>query len=68
MKKKAKKRPEPTQELSPMAQSIMQKLAEHDKTKGLAQEAPTNSDDSSTKNSWVGTSHVHSLWSASATP
>jgi len=51
MRKKVKKMPEPTQDLSPMAQSIMQKLAEHDKTKGLAQEAPTSSDNSSTKNS-----------------
>ncbi|OZA13423.1 MAG: hypothetical protein B7Y05_09790 [Polynucleobacter sp. 24-46-87] len=50
MKKKVKKKPEPSQDLSPMAQSIMQKLAELDKTKGLDQDSPANSDDSSSKN------------------
>lgn len=43
MKKKAKK-PEPNKDLSPMAQSIMQKLAEHDKTKGLDPNVDQNTD------------------------
>ena len=43
MRKKAKK-PVPTQDLSPMAQSIMQKLAEHDKTKGLDPDVAQNPD------------------------
>ena len=36
IKKKKVKPAEPTQELSPMAQNILQKLAEHDKNKGLS--------------------------------
>ena len=36
IRKKKVKPAEPTQELSPMAQNILQKLAEHDKNKGLS--------------------------------
>ncbi|MCF8166259.1 MAG: hypothetical protein K9J35_06270 [Rhodoferax sp.] len=35
---------QPTQDLSPMAQNIMQKLAEHDKNKGLSPDAASKSD------------------------
>jgi hypothetical protein len=48
MRKKAKK-PVSTQDLSPMAKSIMQKLAEIDKSKGLEQESSTKPEDPSTK-------------------
>jgi hypothetical protein len=43
MKKKTKK-PKPNKDLSPMAQSIMQKLAEHDKIKGLDPDVDQKSD------------------------
>ena len=36
IRKKKAKPAEPTQDLSPMAQNILQKLAEHDKNKGLS--------------------------------
>jgi hypothetical protein len=35
---------EPTKDLSPMAQSIMQKMAEHDKNKGLSPDNASKSD------------------------
>jgi hypothetical protein len=44
LKKKKSKPSEPTQDLSPMAQNIMQKLAEHDKNKGLSPDVTTKSD------------------------
>ena len=49
MKKKIKKKSEPTQELSPMAQSIMQKLADIDKNKGLDRESTNNPEDQEIK-------------------
>lgn len=44
IKKKQVKPAEPTQELSPLAQNIMQKLAEHDKNKGLFPDVASKSD------------------------
>lgn len=44
IKKKQVKPAEPTQDLSPLAQNIMQKLAEHDKSKGLSPDAASKSD------------------------
>jgi hypothetical protein len=44
IKKKPAKPAEPTQDLSPMAHNIMQKLAEHDKNKGLSPDAASKSD------------------------
>ncbi len=44
IKKKQVKPAEPTQELSPLAQNIMQKLAEHDKNKGLSPDIASKSD------------------------
>jgi hypothetical protein len=44
IKKKKVKPAEPTQELSPLAQNIMQKLAEHDKNKGLSSDVASKSD------------------------
>ena len=50
MRRRAKKS-SPNKDMSPMAQSIMQKLAEHDKTKGLDQDPAINSDDPPVKRS-----------------
>ena len=44
IKKKRVKPAEPTQELSPMAQNILQKLAEHDKNKGLSSDMDSKSE------------------------
>ena len=44
IKKKRAKPAEPTQDLSPLAQNIMQKLAEHDKNKGLSPDIASKSD------------------------
>ena len=44
IKKKRAKPAEPTQDLSPMAQNIMQKLAEHDKNKGLSPDVASKPD------------------------
>jgi hypothetical protein len=44
-----KKKAEPSQELSPLAQNIMQKLAEHDKNKGLSPDNTKNSDNPANK-------------------
>ena len=44
IKKKKIKPTESSQDLSPMAQNIMQKLAEHDKNKGLSPDNTKNSD------------------------
>jgi len=44
IKKKPAKPAEPTQDLSPLAQNIMQKLAEHDKNKGLSPDVDGKSD------------------------
>ena len=44
IKKKKVKPAEPTQELSPMAQNILQKLAEHDKNKGLSPDDASKSE------------------------
>ena len=44
IKKKRAKPAEPTQDLSPLAQNIMQKLAEHDKNKGLSPDIANKSD------------------------
>jgi len=44
IKKKPAKPAEPTQDLSPLAQNIMQKLAEHDKNKGLSSDADSKSE------------------------
>ena len=44
IKKKKVKLAEPTQDLSPMAQNIMQKLSEHDKNKGLSPDSAGKSD------------------------
>ncbi len=49
LKKKKAKPSEPTKDLSPMAQSIMQKLAEHDKNKGLGPDVIKNSDSPANK-------------------
>ncbi len=43
LRKKVKK-PEPAKDLSPMAQSIMQKLAEHNKNKSLDPDMAKNAD------------------------
>ena len=44
IKKKKAKPAEPTQDLSPMAQNILQKLAEHDKNKGLSPDVASKSE------------------------
>ena len=44
IKKKRAKSAEPSQDLSPMAQNIMQKLAEHDKNKGLSPDDASKSE------------------------
>jgi hypothetical protein len=44
IKKKKVKLAEPTQDLSPLAQNIMQKLSEHDKNKGLSPDSASKSD------------------------
>ena len=44
LKKRKAKPAEPTQDLSPLAQNIMQKLAEHDKNKGLSSDITNSSD------------------------
>ena len=44
IKKKPAKPAEPTQDLSPMAHNIMQKLAEHDKNKGLSPDVDSKLD------------------------
>lgn len=44
IKKKRAKPAETTQDLSPMAHNIMQKLAEHDKNKGLSPDLASKSD------------------------
>jgi hypothetical protein len=44
IKKKQVKTAEPTQDLSPLAQNIMQKLSEHDKNKGLSPGSAKKSD------------------------
>jgi hypothetical protein len=44
IKKKKAKPAEPSQDLSPLAQNIMQKLAEHDKSKGLSPDSASKSD------------------------
>jgi len=44
IKKKRAKPAEPTQDLSPMAQNILQKLAEHDKNKGLSSDVDSKSE------------------------
>jgi hypothetical protein len=44
IKKKPAKPAEPTQDLSPMAHNIMQKLAEHDKSKGLSPDVASKSE------------------------
>ena len=44
IKKKKVKPAEPTQDLSPMAQNILQKLAEHDKNKGLSSDMDSKSE------------------------
>jgi hypothetical protein len=44
IKKKQVKPAEPTQDLSPLAQNIMQKLAEHDKNKGLSPDDASKSE------------------------
>jgi hypothetical protein len=44
IKKKRAKPAESSQDLSPMAQNIMQKLAEHDKNKGLSPDLASKSD------------------------
>jgi len=49
IKKKPAKPAEPTQDLSPMAHNIMQKLAEHDKNKGLSPDNTKNSDTPASK-------------------
>jgi hypothetical protein len=40
---------EPAKDLSPMAQSIMQKMAEHDKNKGFDTDVVKNSDSPANK-------------------
>jgi hypothetical protein len=49
LKKKKVKESETAKDLSPMAQSIMQKLAEHDKNKGLDPDVVKNSDSPANK-------------------
>jgi hypothetical protein len=49
IKKKKTKPTESSQDLSPMAQNIMQKLAEHDKNKGLSPDNTKNSDNPANK-------------------
>jgi len=49
IKKKKTKPTESSQDLSPMAQNIMQKLAEHDKNKGLSPDNTKNSDTPASK-------------------
>ena len=49
IKKKKAKPTESSQDLSPMAQNIMQKLAEHDKNKGLSPDNTKNSDNPANK-------------------
>jgi hypothetical protein len=49
IKKKKIKPTESSQDLSPMAQNIMQKLAEHDKNKGLSPDNTKNSDNPANK-------------------
>jgi len=49
LKKKKVKEFETAKDLSPMAQSIMQKLAEHDKNKGLDPDVVKNSDSPANK-------------------
>jgi hypothetical protein len=49
LKKKKAKESETAKDLSPMAQSIMQKLAEHDKNKGLDPDVVKNSDSPANK-------------------
>ena len=49
LKKKQVKESETAKDLSPMAQSIMQKLAEHDKNKGLDPDVVKNSDSPANK-------------------
>jgi len=49
LKKKKVKESETAKDLSPMAQSIMQKLAEHDKNKDLDQDVVKNSDSPANK-------------------
>ncbi len=44
IKKKKVKPAESSQDLSPLAQNIMQKLAEHDKNKGLSPDNAKNPD------------------------
>jgi hypothetical protein len=44
IKKKKVKPAEPSQDLSPLAQNIMQKLSEHDKNKGLSSDSASKSD------------------------
>ena len=49
LKKKKVKESETAKDLSPMAQSIMQKLTEHDKNKGLDPDVVKNSDSPANK-------------------
>jgi hypothetical protein len=49
LKKKKVKESETAKDLSPMAQSIMQKLAEHDRNKGLDPDVVKNSDSPANK-------------------
>ena len=49
LEKKKVKESETAKDLSPMAQSIMQKLAEHDKNKGLDPDVVKNSDSPANK-------------------
>jgi hypothetical protein len=49
LKKQKVKESETAKDLSPMAQSIMQKLAEHDKNKGLDPDVVKNSDSPANK-------------------
>ena len=49
LKKKKVKESETAKDLSPMAQSIMQKLAEHEKNKGLDPDVVKNSDSPANK-------------------
>ena len=44
IKKKKAKPAEPSHDLSPLAQNIMQKLAEHDKNKGLSPDVASKSE------------------------
>ena len=49
LKKKIVAPAEPAKDLSPMAQSIMQKMAEHDKNKGFDADVVKNSDSPANK-------------------